>query len=289
MLEFPQPPIRLGDLRQLNRLLLHSGATIGEVNTVRKAVSRIKGGGLARHAYPARVLSLILSDVIGDQLSMVASGPTVLRRPSALNAESILRRYVLSTKAPPSVLQALQRSKTVVSPSRRPMNVLIGNNRKLVNAAAMAAESLGFRSRILTTRAQGEARDLGTTFANRMLAAQPGQCLLMGGETTVTVSGDGLGGRNQELALACALELGGHENVSVMCFATDGVDGPTEAAGAIVTGETVLLARVRGLAPEAMLKRNDSHHFFDQLGSLIRTGPTGTNLNDLIVGLRYAS
>jgi hydroxypyruvate reductase len=288
MLELPTPPITLDDLRQINNMLLRSGAQISEVNTVRKSISRIKAGGLARHAYPARVLSLILSDVIGDQLSMVASGPTVLRRPSPGEAGAILQRYQLSAELPQSVHQAILQRKSAVSPSRRPINVLIGNNRKVVEAAAQQAAALGFKPRILTTRAQGEAREVARKFAKRLLASRPGVCLLMGGETTVTVTGDGLGGRNQEFALACALAIEGREGVAVMCLATDGIDGPTDAAGALVDGKTAARARNQGMSPEGSLARNDSYHLFDQLGVLVRTGPTGTNLNDLVVGLRFA-
>lgn len=286
MLELPRPPIALDDLRKLNNLLLRSGAPIGAINTVRKSISQIKAGGLARHAYPAKVLSLILSDVVGDRLSTVASGPTVLRRPRTEEARSILRKYGLWDEIPSAVHAAL-RGELRLSPSRRPMNVMIGNNRKVVQAAAQKSKELGFNSRILTTRAKGEAREVGARFAERLLASELGSCLLMGGETTVTVTGDGFGGRNQECALACALALEDHAHVTVMCFATDGIDGPTDAGGAIVHGKTAALARLKGLSPEAYLERSDSYHFFDQLGSLIRIGPTGTNLNDLIVGLRY--
>lgn len=288
MLELPHAPTTLDELRELNQLLIRSGARIEEINTVRKSISQIKGGGLAQHAYPSRVISLILSDVIGDRLGMVASGPTVLGKVAPEQARAVLRKYGLWEEIPDSVRQVILARPAVRSRSRRPINVLIGNNRKVVRAAAQQAQNLGFRTRIISTQAQGEARDLARSFARSLLASRAGHSLLMGGETTVTVTGDGIGGRNQELALACALALDGHANLAVMCLATDGVDGPTDAAGAIVTGETVPLARRMALSPEAALRRNDSYRFLNQTRSLLRTGPTGTNLNDLIVGLRYA-
>lgn len=218
---------------------------------------------------------------------MVASGPTVLRRPPAGEAEAVLRRYRLWERVAPSVRQVLGDRREPDAPARRPMNVVIGDNRAVLHAAEQQAQELGFRPRILTTRAEGEARLVGARFARQLLAAEPGGCLLMGGETTVTVTGDGLGGRNQEFSLACALGLEGKPGVASMSLATDGVDGPTDAAGAVVSGETIPWVRGLGLSPEEFFERNDAYHLLDQAGALLKIGPTGTNLNDLMVGLRY--
>jgi glycerate-2-kinase len=289
MLELPLAGITLDDLQTLNQLLLHSGAPIEDINTVRKAVSRIKGGGLARLAAPAKVIALILSDVVGDRLSAIASGPTVLSSASkhaGAAAIDVLRKYDLWEKAPNNVRLALQQAPPPPRPARRPINVIVGSNRMVVRAAQVEAEDLGYSVQILTHRMRGEAREVGSTFGRRLRQASTGSCLLMGGETTVTVVGDGVGGRNQELALAAALALKSSSDLAVMSLGTDGVDGPTDAAGAIVDGHTVSKARRLGLDPEQALKRNDSYPLLDEVGALIRTGPTGTNLMDLVVGLK---
>lgn len=287
MLELPRPGVELADLRAVNDLLLRSGAPIHEINLVRQALSQIKAGGLERLAAPARVLGLILSDVVGDRLSAVASGPTVLRYARPQRARAVLEAYGLWSRVPPAVQRALSGEQKPLPPARRPVNLLIGSNREVVRAVAAEARRLGFEARVLTTRMQGEARLVGERFATRLLRAQPPACLLMGGETTVTVRGGGKGGRNQELALTAALHLEGAAGVAVMSLATDGVDGPTDAAGAVVTGETVPRARALGLDPEAALADNDAYPLLEAVGALLRTGPTGTNLNDVVIGLRY--
>jgi glycerate 2-kinase len=289
MLELPLAGISLEDLQTLNLLLLNSGAPIEDVNTVRKAVSRIKGGGLARLSAPARVVSLILSDVVGDRLSAIASGPTVLSsgsREARSKASAVLEKYELWEKTPSNVRRELQREPAPHRPARRPINVIIGSNRMVVHAAKQKALGLGYDAQVLTYQMRGEARDIGAKFGRRLNRASPGTCLLMGGETTVTVVGDGLGGRNQELALAAAFHLESKPDAALMSLATDGVDGPTDAAGAVVNGETILKARRLGLDPEQALERNDSYPILKDVGALIQTGPTGTNLMDLVVGLK---
>jgi hydroxypyruvate reductase len=288
LIELPLPGIRLPDLQALTRRLLASGADISEINRVRRALSQIKAGGLARLAWPARVVALILSDVVGDRLSLVASGPTVLRGADPIAARRVLQRHGLWAGAPASVRRALTRGEPDRPPAHHPLNLLMGSNRHLVDAAAQAAAGLGFQVRIVSDRMQGEARSVGARFGARLRRATPGSCLIMGGETTVTVTGPGRGGRNQELALAAALALEQAPGRAVMAWASDGVDGPTDAAGAVVDGGLSARARQRGLDPQAALAGHDSYPLLQTVGALLRTGPTGTNLNDLVVGLSYA-
>jgi len=286
--------VELEDIRVLTEILLRSGAPIQALNEVRKALSQVKAGGLARLAAPARVVALILSDVVGDRISAVASGPTVLRGARPEQARAILKRYVGWSEVPEHVRRALRRPVRASPQVPRPRNVLIGNNRQVVEAARRQAKEMGFMARTLTSRMEGEARDVGWRFGGRLAKIARGRpantrplCLLMGGETTVTVHGRGRGGRNQELALGAALALEGVLGVMVMALATDGVDGPTDAAGAAVTGVTTTRARGLGVDPLATLEANDSYPLLDALGALVRTGRTGTNLNDLVVGLVY--
>ncbi len=287
LMELPAPGIRLTDLHALNRLLLGSGAPIQEINMVRRAISRLKAGGLARLAAPARTIGLILSDVVGDQLSYVASGPTVLQPRSPEQARSILEHYGLWAVIPAPVREALGADRGARGRAPRPINLLVGHNRQVVQAAATQARSLGFVARTITQSMQGEARFLGVRMARRLIRADPGTCLLMGGETTVTLRGDGHGGRNQELALSAALMLDGAQGIALLALGTDGVDGPTDAAGAIIHGSTASKIRAAGIDPAEALEGNDSYPALDAADALIRTGPTGTNLNDLVVGLRY--
>jgi glycerate 2-kinase len=287
MLELPVTGVHLGDLRALNTLLLQSGAPIQAINTVRRALSQIKSGGLARLAAPARVVALILSDVVGDRLSAIASGPTVLRRPSPLEARAVLDAYCIWDQAPTSVRTALSAPAEPTGRSRRPTNILVGSNRLVIEAAARSATALGFQVRVVSRNMHGEAKVVGERFARRLKHSSGPVCLLMGGETTVTVRGDGLGGRNQELALSAALALEGVPNVALMALATDGVDGPTDAAGALISGETGSALRRLGVDPERALANNDAYRALDAVRGLLRPGPTDTNLNDLVVGLVY--
>lgn len=243
----PLDGIRLDTLRAINTALLGSGADIREMNTVRAAIDRLKGGGLARAAAPAPLISLVLSDVIGDPLDVIASGLT--NHPSA-------------------------------------RNILVGNNTQACQAAARAAQELGYRSRIVTTTLSGEARARGREIAQEIRAAGGGVALVFGGETTVTLRGAGKGGRNQELALAAAIALDGAPGeVCVASFGTDGTDGPTGAAGAIALPDTLARASAIRQNARATLEANDSHPFFAALGDLLVTGPTGTNVADVVVSL----
>ncbi len=291
MFELVLPGIDVEDLRKMNDLLLRSGAPIEAINTVRRSLSLVKAGGLARLAAPARTVALILSDVVGDRLSAVASGPTILRRADPAAARRILKRFGLWPRTPLAVKRAVAATGSQESETRpvspRPINILAASNRQVVESVACEAAAMGFTVTIVSRRMHGEARVVAEEFVRRLLRAPPPACLLLGGETTVTVRNGGRGGRNQELALAAALALQGVPGLALMALATDGIDGPTDAAGAVVTGETVPRARALGLDPAQALARHDSYPLLDAVGALLRTGPTGTNLGDLVIGLAY--
>jgi hydroxypyruvate reductase len=297
LLHLPAPGLSLEDLQALTRVLLECGATINEINTLRKHLEQLKGGGLARLAAPARVLTLILSDVVGNPLDIIASGPTVPDPSTFAEAYAVLRKYAIEARVPPGVrahLEAGMRGEISETPKpgdpvfERVQNVLVGSNLLAARGARDQAVQEGFHTLLLTTYLQGEAREAGRFLAAlaRQLA-ETGEplprpaCVIVGGETTVTIRGDGRGGRNQELALAAVADLAGLPDVAVVTLATDGGDGPTDAAGAVVTGETYSRALAAGLDPAANLARNDSHPFFESLGDLLRPGPTRTNVNDL--------
>lgn len=298
LLTAPAAGITLQELHHLTNLLLRSGADIGEINTLRKHLDTVKGSGLIQAAEPARVISLILSDVIGDPLDIIASGPTAADSSTFAQAQSILQKYDLSARIAPSILAHLEQGRTeAVAETLKPgdprmnqvQNVVIGSNKQAAQAAAQTAAGLGFHTRLLSTALQGEARLVGRILAQAAhdLAGDSSPlprpaCLIAGGETTVTVGGDGLGGRNQELALAAVETMGGLADTLLITLATDGGDGPTDAAGALVSGETLARSRALGLDPAEHLTRNDSYPFFNALGDLIKPGPTFTNINDLV-------
>ncbi|RME13975.1 MAG: glycerate kinase [Ardenticatenia bacterium] len=298
LLVAPAPGLRLADLQQTTDLLLASGATIHELNTVRKHLSAVKGGQLARHAAPAHVETLIISDVVGDDLDVIASGPTVPDPTTFADAKAVLERYGLWERVPPAVRHHLNAGCAGHLPEtpkpgdpvfERVRNYLIARNADAAQAAAEEAERAGWHAQVLTTFLQGEAREVG-----RVVAALGQQiarydtplptpaCLILGGETTVTVRGNGIGGRNQELALAAALAIEGWERLLIATFATDGGDGPTEAAGGVVDGATTQAIRTAGIDPRRALDNNDSYHALHAAHALIVTGPTGTNVTDLV-------
>lgn len=298
LLTLPEEGITLADLKETTDLLLRCGATIVELNTVRKHLSRIKGGGLARLALPAPVVSLVLSDVVGDPLGAIASGPCSPDPTVFADAWVVLERYHLVERVPSAVRERLQAGvdgslRDTPKPGdplfERVENVIIGSNRLAAEAAVAVARTRGLNTLLLSTFVEGEARHVAhvaAALARELVTydrpvPRPA-CLVWGGETTVTVRGGGLGGRNQELALAAAVALDGLPDVLLVALGTDGTDGPTDAAGAVATGETVGRARSLGLDPAAYLANNDAYPFFDALGDLIRTGPTGTNVNDLL-------
>ncbi|MFQ5921221.1 MAG: glycerate kinase [Anaerolineales bacterium] len=287
MIELPLRGVSVEELRVTNQLLLASGAPIEEINQVRGALSQLKSGGLARLAAPAQVVSLILSDVVGDRLGSIGSGPTVVRTSRPELAVQILLKYRIWEAVPTSIREALERPRPKASPARRPMNIIVGTNRTVLEAVAEKAKELGFQPRILGANMRGEARVTGWRLASRLRAADPGDCLIMGGETTVRIRGNGLGGRNQELALGAATALEGEGGFALMSLATDGIDGPTDAAGARIDAKSIQRAKKLGFHPDAALARNDAYPLLDAIGALIKTGPTGTNLNDIAIGLKY--
>lgn len=298
LLTRPADGLTLNNLQVLTRDLLASGASIDQINAVRKHLDVVKGGGLAQATMPAAIATLILSDVVGDPLDVIASGPTVPDASTFQDAWNVLEQYHLLDKAPEQIrlrLAAGRAGQLDETPKpgyqlfERVQNVIIGSNRLAANAALTQARLEGFRPLLLSTYLQGEARQAGRLLAAilRQIAdsgepvARPA-CLVVGGETTVTIQGRGLGGRNQELALGAVQELAGLDGVLLVTLATDGDDGPTDAAGAVVTGETLARAAKAGLDPHRFLAENDSYHFFEALGDLLKPGPTLTNVNDLV-------
>lgn len=285
------PEVPLEDLQTLTSLLLSSGAPIDEINILRRRLDRIKGGGLARSTQ-ARIISLILSDVIGNPLEAIASGPTVPDPTTPQDAIEILKKYQIEGQVPASIVQVLtsggprRASEHESSRLRRVQNIIIGDNRLAALAAREQAEREGIPGEILTNELQGEARKVGGDLARHLRAECTRRprpfCLIAGGETTVRVTGDGKGGRNQEVALGAVDELDGGENIMLIALATDGDDGPTDAAGAVATGESARRAQALEMRAADYLSRNDAYVFFERLGDLIQTGPTGTNVNDLI-------
>jgi len=293
----PGEGILLTEKQKLTNLLLRCGTPIEELNTVRKHVSRVKGGRLAEILYPARVISLILSDVVGDPLDVIASGVTSPDGSTYADAVAILEKYRLASEVPPSILNHLHcGSRGLASETPKPGdrvfarvdNVIIGSNRLALDAAQKKAEALGLSAEIIAGDVVGEASDYGRKLAAiaREAKDRPGfggrkLCLISGGEPTVTVRGNGLGGRNTELALAFAIAAKGLTGVSLLSAGTDGADGPTDAAGAVADGTTVDRAGAMGLDAGAFLADNDSYRFFKPLGDLVVTGPTGTNVIDI--------
>lgn len=297
LLTLPAEDLSLTDLQMTTQLLLRAGATIQQINTVRKHLDVVKGGGLARLAKGTTILTLILSDVIGDDLSVIASGPTVPDPSTFADAWHVIEQFELADQLPIAVrlhLQAGKQGRIADTPKpaegvfEHVQTLIVGSNARAALAAQVAAQHLNFNTLLLSTSVQGEAREVAKVAAaiaqeiqqHDRPVAKPA-CVIWGGETTVTLKGMGLGGRNQELALAAALAIDGLPNTLIATLATDGTDGPTDAAGAIVTGDTVWHGKSIGLEAAAYLAANDSYHYFEGLGDLIITGPTGTNVNDL--------
>lgn len=293
----PSEDINLEDKQETTRLLLTCGATIHEMNTIRKHLSRVKGGWLARLAYPSTLVSLILSDVVGDDLDVIASGPTVPDRSTFGDAKHALQRYSIWDQVPASVKNHIQQGvsgKIQDTPKTNDIvfqncsQTMVGTNLQAMMAAGKAAERLGYATLILSSKVEGEAREVAKFYcsiAKEILDSgnplPPPVCILSGGETTVTIEGDGKGGRNQEFALASALAISGADNIVVLSGGTDGTDGPTDAAGAVADGTTVARAIDKDLDPWDYLHRNDAYRFFEHLNDLLITGPTRTNVMDV--------
>jgi glycerate 2-kinase len=290
LLSLPAEGISVEEKREVNRALLRSGAPISEMNCVRKHLSAIKGGRLAAAAYPAKVVSLVISDVPGDDLAAVGSGPTVADPTTFAQARAIIAKYAIV--APPAVIRHLEaaRDETPKPGDPRLANVetkLIASPQKSLEAAAAVARKAGVMPIILGDSLEGEAREVGYVMAGIALQARrfgqplPAPCVIIsGGETTVTVHGTGAGGRNVEFLLALALKLNGADGITAIAADTDGVDGAREVAGAFISPATLAHARGKGIDPWASLANNDGHGFFESLGDQIVTGPTLTNVND---------
>jgi glycerate-2-kinase len=299
LMPLPRGEITIEDKKHITNALLKCGATINEINTVRKHISDFKGGWLAKKAYPATILNLILSDVVGDPLDFIASGPTVPDSTTFCDAIGILKKYALWSGTPEAIRKVLsdgEKGKIPETPKagdeafKRVFNVVIGNSRLACLAACDVLKAEEFGTVLLTATMEGEARHVGillasvgreVTVSGNPVSKPAG--IVAGGETTVTVVGKGLGSRNQEIALAAGLKIRGLDGVVVASLSTDGVDGPTDAAGAIADGKTVTRASEAEMKPEDFLANNDSYHFFEKLGDLLFTGPTGTNVNDVSV------
>lgn len=282
----------LDEVMRLSKALVTSGAEIGEINAVRKHLSGVKGGQLARLAFPARLVSLMLSDVVGDPLDVIASGPTVADPTTFAEARAVLKKYGLEADAPAALLQILKDGEAGRIPETpkpgdpalaRTANRLIGCNRIALEAAAREARELGYEARVVTDRLEGDTVAAAARIVGEARGGGKAACLLFGGETTLRVTGDGLGGRNQHLALEAARLLRGTRGITLLAAGTDGTDGPTDAAGAVADGATCATAAALGLDAEDHLRRFDAYPFFQTAGGLVKTGPTRTNVMDMVV------
>ncbi|TRO54314.1 glycerate kinase [Candidatus Bathyarchaeota archaeon] len=300
LMPLPAEDVTLEDIQNVTGILLKAGATINELNAVRKHLSAFKGGQLARASQPAKVVSLILSDVVGSPLDVIASGPTSPDPTTFEDAINVLKKYGVWEDVSRSVRKKLEEGEMGEMPDtpktddplfQNVHNVVVASNVTASVRAKEEAERLGYNAQLLTTRLEGEARHAGVFIAGLSkgiifdgVPLKPPAALVIGGETTVKVRGRGVGGRNQELALGAAQTISGLDCV-VAALGTDGIDGPTDAAGAIVDGETARRARELGLNLGLHLEANDSYNFFKAMEDHILTGPTGTNVNDLTIVL----
>jgi glycerate 2-kinase len=293
----PPVPISLLDIQKLTTLLLKSGASINDVNCIRRHIDRVKGGGLLKHCLSKEIYSFILSDVISNRIEDIASGPTCVDPTTFSDAWRIIQEFRISESIPKSIKEYLLKGinnqipetiKSINTKEQIVNNVIIGCNRDAAQAAMTQAKQEGFNSTVITTKLNGEASLSGLSLAKKIITLNRSSniinqpiCCIAGGETTVTVKGDGLGGRNLEVALGAVQKLSGQKSIALLTFATDGEDGKTDSAGAIVTGETYTRAMALGLDTEKYLTNNNSYNYFKRLNDLIIVGPTHTNVNDL--------
>jgi glycerate 2-kinase len=291
LVSLPKENVSLQDMQSLTSMLLSCGARVDEINTLRRKIDSLKGGGLARMAFPAQVVSLILSDVVGNPLEAIASGPTVPDPTTPKDALAVLKRYNLEHKCPASIVKAIKQDP--LRPRQNDSfehvhNFIVGSNLIAAQSALKESANAGFHPYLLRTDLQGEARDVARDLSIELRWAwkmgdpmpRPA-CIIAGGETTVTVQGDGRGGRNTELALAAVSELADFPEVMLVTLASDGEDGDTDAAGAVITGETWRRGLSLDMNSTEFLNRNDSYSYFSALGDLLKPGSTGTNVNDL--------
>lgn len=295
----PCDGVTLSEKQAITDLLLKAGADITELNSVRKHLSAVKGGRLAEIVYPAEIISLIISDVIGDKLDVIASGPTAPDPSTYQDALDVLKKFYLLDKAPGSIVNIFKKGTDGTIPDtpkddnpvfQNVQNIIIGSNKIAIDAAYKEAEVLGLDAEIISSELAGDAKEAGKWLAKKALeehsnSSSRSKCLISGGETTVIVKGNGKGGRNTELALSFAMEIDGIEGVTFLSAGTDGTDGPTDAAGAVVDGKTISKAKELGLNPQKFLDNNDSYNFFKKTGSLLITGPTGTNVMDIQIAV----
>jgi hydroxypyruvate reductase len=295
LLALPSDGISVEDYRDTTRVLQNAGASIDELNCVRKQIDVVKAGGLARAAAPRRVVALIISDVVDNRLDVIGSGPLTPDSTGPLDALAVLRRYNVVAQVPSGVLRHIENASRSNDRDRSAVSYehvrtqIIADNRHALDAAVAYSRKLGYNAVLIAEPTTGPARDAGRYIGARLRAAQPDaapSCMLAGGETTVVVTGNGIGGRNQELALAAAIEIDRLSNCVLLSAGTDGIDGPTHAAGAIVDGGTCDRIRSVGLVPAELLGRNDSYTALAASDDLLITGPTGTNVMDIQILLR---
>ena len=281
---FEKPLISPAELRDVTEQLLACGADIVEINTIRKRLSAVKGGRFAQWCAPAQIEAVILSDIVGDPLDMIASGPAAADPSTCGQALEVAKKYRLRLSAAAMDCLRTETPKTVENVHTQ----IIGSVRALCRAAADECRRMGYIPRILTDRLDGEAREAGVMLARALKELPSGQgrtALIAGGETVVRLTGSGLGGRNQELALAAAAELRGMKDAAIISVGSDGTDGPTDAAGGYADGDTCAEMEAKGFYVPAVLQNNDAYHALEAAGCLIKTGPTGTNVNDVAVAL----
>lgn len=297
LMPLPYDGLTLENKQDTIKILLSCGATIHEINTIRKHISKIKGGRLAQAVYPATLVTLILSDVVGDDLDIIASGPTVPDPSSFYDCKNIFLKYNIIHSIPQNILNHIESGISgEIDETPKPLdpifdstyNLIIGSNVESLMSAKQTAEILGYNVILLSSMIEGETRLIaqvhGAIAREIIKTGNPlplPACILSGGETTVTVTGNGLGGRNQEFSLAASIDISGEKNIVILSAGTDGTDGPTDAAGAFSDTFTYKRAEERGLDPYRFLTNNDSYHFFQKLGDLFITGPTNTNVMDL--------
>jgi len=301
LLPMPGEGISLADKQNATKLLLACGAAINEINAVRKHLSQVKGGQLARAAYPATLITLMLSDVIGDPLDVIASGPTVPDQSSFHEVKMILDKYGIHDQLPAAAQKHIAKGLAGEIPEtpkageaifNQTQNLIVGNNRQAIAAAKVEAQNLGYHTAILSSLIEGETKEVARVHAaiakEIRLSGNPiplPACVISGGETTVTLRGNGLGGRNQEFVLAAAIDISGLPETVILSAGTDGTDGPTNAAGAICDGETIQRAVKLNANPQVFFNANDSYRFFEKIGDLLITGATNTNVMDLRIML----